>query len=82
MFMISWPLNEQSDYESNLQAVFLFTLCTEGKSYVLQSMSCIVQQVDLVWKSDAPYLIMQYIFRGFNKLKTHHVKEIKPENIF
>lgn len=82
MFMISWPLNEQSDYESNLQAVFLFTLCTEGKSYVLQSMSCIVQQVYLVWKSDAPYLIMQYIFRAFNKLKTQNLKEIKHENIF
>lgn len=30
MFMISWPLNEQSDYESNLQAVFLFTLFVYG----------------------------------------------------
>lgn len=64
------------------QSFCLLCLCTEGKSYVLQAMSCIVQQVDLVWKSDAPNLITQYIFRGFNKLKTHNVKEIKPENIF
>lgn len=64
------------------QSFCLLCLCTEGKSYVLQSMSCIVHQVYLVWKSDAPYLIMQYIFRGFNKLKTQNLKEIKPENIF
>lgn len=30
MFMISWPLNEQSDYKSNFQAVFLFTLFVYG----------------------------------------------------